>query len=91
MDSFLRRLVLTLGATLLAGGWGLMHYADVQQKVVADGSNDAISLWAGERTKVSTWLGNQYISGHTLSICGIIGMASGAVILTLALAGRRGG
>ena len=59
--------------------------------MVADGSSDAISLWAGERTKVSTWLGNQYVSGHTLSICGIIGMAAGAAVVTAMLAERRGG
>ena len=90
MGFLLRRALLALGAALLAIGWGLMRYADAQQRVIAEGKSEAISLWAGERTKVSTWVdGDGHVSGHTLSTGGIISMGIGAALLAVTLTGRR--
>ena len=91
MDGFPRKAGLVLGATLLATGWGMLQFADTRQKAIAEGSSDAISLWAGERTKVSTWLSeDKHMSGKMLALLGIVGMGSGAAIAALVLtAGRR--
>jgi hypothetical protein len=86
----LRRAGLVLGAALLATGWGVMQYADVQQRAVAADGNEAISLWNGERTKVSSWLeDDKHLSGKMLSMFGIIAMGAGATLGALALAGGR--
>jgi hypothetical protein len=89
MDGFFRKAGLVLGATLLATGWGLLKYADVQQKAVAE--NEAISLWAGERTKVSAWLEDGHrLPGQLIAMLGIVGMGAGAAMCALTLvAGRR--
>jgi hypothetical protein len=67
-----------------------MQYADVQQRAVAADGNEAISLWNGERTKVSSWLeDDKHLSGKMLSMFGIIAMGAGATLGALALAGGR--
>ena len=91
MGSFLRRVLLALGAALLAMGWGAIRYADAQQRVVADGKSESLSLWVGERTKVSTWVEGEHIAGRTLSGGGVICMGAGAALLALILARRFDG
>ena len=87
----MRKAGLVLGAALLATGWGLLRFADAQQQAVAADSNPAISLWAGEHTKVSTFVeDHKHLSGRMLSLMGVIGMGGGAAIAALSLAaGRR--
>lgn len=89
MGAILRRALLALGAALLAAGWGVLRYAEAQQRAVADGKSESLSLWVGERTKVSAWVeGNRYVAGKTLATGGIISMGIGAALVALTLAGN---
>src|SRR5262245_27043421 len=92
MDGLLRKAGMVLGVTLLVTGWGLTRYAQAQQEAIASDNNDVMSYWVGQRVKISSWLSEdkKFISGHTLSLCGIISMGAGAAMASLALAaGRR--
>ena len=80
-----RRLALGLGAALLIGGWGVIQYAHAQQQVLASGEAESVWWWLGERTRVSSWLGEgKFISGKTLFFLGAMGMGVGSGMLVVA-------
>ncbi len=76
-----RRILLGLGLVLLVAGWGCTHYADAEMKAVS-GGNDAVSVWAGEKTRVSSWLnGGEYLSAKNLYRIGFLCMGIGTAVL----------
>ena len=76
-----RRVLLGLGLVLLVAGWGCTRYADAEMKAVA-GGNDAVTVWAGEKTRVSSWLnGNDYVSAKNLYRIGFLCMGIGTAVL----------
>ena len=77
----MRRMMLGLGLVLLLGGWGCMRYADAEMMAVSSG-NEALTDWAGERTKVSSWLGrDEYLSARDLYRIGFLCMGIGTMVL----------
>ena len=80
---FMRRLILGLGLALLVAGWGCTHYADAEMNAVSSG-NEAVTLWAGKKTKVSSWLGrDQFLSARDLYRIGYLCMGIGTAVLVL--------
>ncbi len=77
----IRRLTLGLGLVLLVAGWSCTRYADAEMKAVSSG-NEAVTVWTGERTKVSSWLGrDEYLSAKNLYRIGFLCMGIGTVVL----------
>jgi hypothetical protein len=82
---YFRRLVLALAAMMIAGGWGLTHYADAQLQTAASGSTEVVTAWTGERTKTRSWVEEDgFLPGRTMYWAGMIAMGVGAGILVTA-------
>ncbi len=77
----IRRLLLGLGLVLLVAGWGCTHYADAEMNAVS-GGNEAVTVWAGEKIKVSSWLSrDEYLSAKDLYRIGFLCMGIGTAVL----------
>ncbi len=81
----MRRLMLGLGLATLIAGWGCTHYADAQLRAVS-GGNDAMTLWVGEKTKVSTWVKKKgkRLGARQLYQVGFLCLGIGTVLLVVA-------
>ncbi len=81
----MRRLMLGLGLAMLIAGWGCTHYVDAQLLAVS-GGNDAMTLWVGEKTKVSTWVKTKgkRLGARQLYQAGFLCMGIGTVLLVVA-------
>jgi len=80
----MRRLMLGAGLAMLIGGWGCTHYADAEMQAVTAG-NDAVTLWAGEKTKVSAWVNRKgkRLSAKQLYQVGFGCMGIGTMLLVV--------
>ena len=80
----MRRLMLGAGLAMLIGGWGCTHYADAELQAVTAG-NDAVTLWAGKKTKTSAWVNRKAkrLSAKQLYQVGFGFMGIGTVLLVV--------
>ena len=80
----MRRLLLGIGLALLIAGWGCTHYADAEMHAVTAG-NDAVTVWAGEKTKVSSWVSKKEdgLGAKQLYQIGFLAMGIGTVLLVV--------
>ena len=77
----MRRVFLGFALVLLVAGWGCTRYADAEMKAVS-GGNEAVTVWAGEKTKVSSWLSrDEYLSAKNLYRIGFLCMGIGTAVL----------
>ena len=80
----IRRMLLGLGLVLLGAGGGCTRYADAEMKAVS-GGNDAVTVWAGEKTKVSAWVNRKgkRLSAKQLYQVGFGCMGIGTMLLVV--------
>ncbi len=80
----MRRLLLGVGLAMLIAGWGCTRYADAEMQAVASG-NDAVTVWAGEKTKVSSFVNQKKdgLGAKQLYQIGFLAMGVGAILLVV--------
>ena len=80
----MRRLMLGAGLAMLIAGWGCTRYADAEMQAVTSG-NDAVTVWAGEKTKVSSFVNGKKdgLGAKQLYQIGYLCMGIGTVVLVL--------
>ena len=78
----MRRFLLGAGLALMIGGWGCTRYADAELHAVTAG-NDGVTVWAGEKTKVSSWISKKKkgLGAKRLYQIGFLSLAIGTVLL----------
>ncbi len=81
----MRRFLVGAGLALLIGGWGCTRYADAEMRAVTAG-NDGVTVWAGKKTKVSSWINQKKkgIGAKRLYQIGFLSLGIGTVLLVSA-------
>ena len=81
MKSFIRRLLLTVGAVLLIGGWGMTRYAHEQRQSESEGL-DSYFMWFYNPPGKA---GSSHVASKTIFGGGVVAIAAGAGMISFAM------